>query len=490
MGTLDHLLTPPRALGGGQRVLLWLGIGVLQVALLLLLLLEPMLAFSLVGGLLLFVVALRHPTLAILGVLAARLISTNALSLRVGPVFLSAFEPMYGMAFLAVILRSVQDRASRLHDFPLSRLMLALLVWTFVSLAWTPAKGDGLMVAIRIGIAFGLVWLLASEFRTPEKFEGAMWTWLLVSCAVGAAGMVVGSYGGAVYGDVEFQAMSGGGRIGGLGQHPNWFAMGMAFGINPAFAMAYAEPRRLHRWVLVAMALWLLFVTVATGSRGAVWGTAVGSLFLALHNARLRSFLVRYWMIIAAVFAVALVSGIGSYTSAFVRVATRGLSTMWKGDVRFANWQVCWEMLTSTLGLGIGAGGYETLVPKFNDRLSLSQYVYPHGIVWDVMAHYGVVGLALLGAFGTQLMLRTRRAMRAVAGTRVELWLIGMGAGVVGYWAHALVEFRLEDKPVWAFIALLLGLIVAAERLSRDPEALERYRRGGVSRGGVKSRVE
>lgn len=477
MAILHRLFFPAQPNQGGQRLLLWTAIIVAQAAMVVLLLVEPILAFSLVGGLLLFVVALRHPTLAILGVLAARLISTNALSFHLGPVFISAFEPMYAMAFLAVVLRSIQDRASRLHDFPLARVLLALLVWALISLVWSPAKGDGLMVVVRIGIAFGLVWLLASEFCTLRGFENAIWTWLLVSCALGVAGLVLGSYGSAVYGDVEFQAMSGGGRIGGLGQHPNWFAMGLAFGINPAFAMAYAETNRWKRWTLAVIALWLLFITIATGSRGAVWGTAVGSVFLALHNARLRAFLMRYWIVVAVVFSVALLSGIGSFTSAFIRVATRGVSTMWTGDVRFSNWQVCWEMVTNTLGIGIGAGGYETLVPKYNDRLSLSQYVYPHGIVWDVMAHYGLVGLVLLGALGWKLMARTRRAMHAVRDTRVELWLIGMGAGVVGYWAHALVEFRLEDKPFWGFLGLLLGLIVAAERLSKDPEALEAYRR-------------
>ena len=59
----------------------------------------------------------------------------------------------------------------------------------------------------------------------------------------------------------------------------------------------------------------------------------------------------------------------------------------------------------------------------------------------------------------------------------MELWLIGMGAWVFGYWAHSLVEFRLVDKPFWGFLALLLGLIVAAERLAKDPDAMETYRR-------------
>ncbi len=477
MNLLGGLSPAAGNLVGGQRVLLWLGIVLLQAVFVGLLLIDPSWAVALVGGLLVFTLALRYPYAAVIVAVMARLTATNALSIRFGPVYLSAFEPLFVLAFAALFLRSVQQRKSQLRDFPTSKVMLAFLVWIAISVVWSPERGEGVMLVARLVIAFGIVWLVASVVQTPERFYGMIWAWLIASCAIGTVGLIVGTYESTVYGDIAFKSMSGGGRIGGLGQHPNWFAMAMAFGINPAFVLAYSEKSRLRRILLVGIALWLLLVAVSTGSRGAVWGTGMGSLFLALHNTRLRLFLYRYWFLIAGAFATALLVGFGSLTSAFFRVATRGISTIWQGDVRFANWQVCYDMMVETLGLGIGAGGYETLLPVFNDRLSLSMYAYPHGVFWDVMAHYGVPGLLLWGTLCWLIVRHYRRARSAVRGTRIELWLTGMMAGVVGYWAHSLVEFHLEDKPYWTFLGLFLGLVVAALKLSDDQEALARWGR-------------
>ena len=478
MDLLGGLSPTAGPLVGGQRALLWLGIVLLQAVFVVLLLIDPAWAIALVGGLLVFTLALRYPYAAVAVAVAARLTATNALSIRFGPVYLSAFEPLFVLAFAALFLRSVQQRKSQLRDFPISKVMLAFLAWVTLTIVWSPDRGEGAMLVIRLLIAFGIVWLVASVGRTPERYYGLMWAWLLASCAIGTVGLIVGTYESAVYGDIAFKAMSGGVRVGGLGQHPNWFAMALAFGINPAFVLAYSEPNRAKKVLLVAAALWLLLVAVSTGSRGAVWGTGVGSLFLALHNTRLRRFLYSYWFLIAGAFATALLVGFGSLTSSFYRVATRGLGTFWQGDVRFANWQVCYDMAVESLGLGIGAGGYETLLPMFNERLALSLYAYPHGVLWDVMAHYWVPGLLLWGALGWLVVRHYRQARAAVRGTRVELWLIGMMAGIVGYWAHSLVEFHLEDKPYWTFLGIFLGLVVAARKLGKDPEALRRFERG------------
>ena len=461
----------------GQRALLWLGIAALQLLFFVLALIEPVLALAMITGILLFLLALRYPFAAVLLAVVARLTATNSLSIRVGPIFLGAFEPLYVLAFIALMIRTVQQRRAQLRSFEGSTMMLAFLVWVSITLVWSPDRGEGVMLVIRLMIAFGLVWLISSEVRTPEKFYVTMWVWLVVSCCVGLAGVMLGTYESTVYGDVAFQAMSGGGRSGGLGQHPNWFAMAMSFGINPAFAMAYGEKVRTRRYILLGIALWLLLVAVSTGSRGAVWGTGLGSLYLALNNERLRLFLYRYWFVIAGMFGFALVFGFGNLTAGFVRVATQGITTFWQGNVRFANWAVCYEMFVETFGMGIGAGGYAALVAEFNERLNLSIYAYPHGVFWDVMAHFGFLGLVFWGGFLWAVIRAFRRARQRVKGTVVELWLIGMFAGALGYWCHSCVEFHLEDKPYWAFLGIFIGLIVATEKMSEDPEAMRGYSR-------------
>jgi len=462
---------------------MWLGIVLLQGVIVLLSLIQPVIPLALLAGLLGFVLALRYPVIAAVAVMAARLAANRALSLKVGPMFLGIFEPMYIMAFVAILIRTVQERKTLLLAFPSWRLMAALVVWIAISLAWSANKAEGLVVLIRITYEVGLVWLLASILRDAKRFQWAIWTWLCVAALLGVIGVLASTTGHAmrIYGEVAFQSMSAGGRFGGLGQHPNWFGMSMAFGINPAFAMAYAERDRTKRILLVGIALILLTAAVSTGSRGAVWGAGVGSLFLALNSTRLRRFLYRYWFVLALVFSGGLVFGAGPLTSAFFRVLTRGIDTFWQGNTRFANWSACIQMFTETFGVGIGAGGYLDWLPRFNERLLLSDSAYPHGIGWEVLAHFGFIGIVLLIGIGVAVARHYVRVLRAVRGTTVEFWLIGMAAAVVGYWAHSLVEFHLIDKPFWAFFGVCLGLLVAAERLAANPEELERFRR---DRGG------
>ena len=485
MDRLAGLLPSLGLAEGGQRALLWLGIALAQGFFVLLLLIEPFFAVATLGSLLIFVLALRYPVVAAIAVMAARLAANRSLSIKIGPMFLGIFEPLYMVAFIAICIRIVQTRQNLLHAFPAWRLMTALVVWIAISLTWSANKPEGIVVLIRITYEVGLVWLLASMLRTPERFHAAIWTWLLVGATVGMAGVVAGTSGATeeILGEVAFQSMSAGGRMGGLGQHPNWFGMSMAFGICPAIALAYVEPSRLRKLLLVGIAGIPLMAAVSTGSRGAVWGAGVGSLFLALNSQRLRRFLYRWWFVIAIVFVGALLFGAGPLTSAFFRVLTRGIDTFWQGNTRFSNWDACVRMFTDTFGVGIGAGGYLEWLPRYNERLLLSDSAYPHGIGWEVIAHWGAIGLGLLMAIGITVGRVYVRTLRKVRGTVLEMWLIGMAAGVVGYWAHSLVEFHLIDKPFWAFFGVCMALLVAATRIADDPVALERYRIRGTGEG-------
>ncbi len=478
MDRLGGFIPAAGTLEPGQRALIWIGIGLVQFLFLVLLLIDPLWALALVLALAVAVVSLRYPFALVVGVMAARLAANRSMSWQLGPMFVGPFEPLFLLGLTLALIRSVNDRRSRLQDFPAAKLLLALVIWVGLSLTWSGDKGNGIVTFIRIAYEVVLVWLLASEIRTPKRFHQAIWTWLIVAGLLGIAGVIVGTQGGTeeIYGDVAFKSMSAGGRFGGLGQHPNWFGMSMAFGINPAFAMAYVERRRWKRWVLVAIAMVLLVAAISTGSRGAVWGTGMGSLFLALNNERLRRFLYRYWFVIAITFAVALLFGAGALTSAFFRVATRGIDTFWQGNTRFANWDACYRMCVETYGLGVGAGSYLQALPRFNERLLLSDSAYPHGIMWDVMAHYGFVGLSLMTAVILTVFKDFRSALAAVRGTVVEFWLIGMAAALVGYGAHSLVEFHLIDKPFWAFLGVSLGLVLAAKRMAKDPELMKKYK--------------
>ena len=473
-----RLILPSGVLEGRPLALFWLGVGLCQAIALSLLILEPLWAFAIVGGAVIGVVALRHPFLTVLTVMVARLTSTNALSVQLGPLFVSAIEPAFMLAFLIMFVRSGMQRRSRLRNFPNAAMLAAFLVWAALSVTWSPDKVSGTAQVIRLGIGVALVWLLASELRTMRKVFIAAMVWIATSCALGLVGQYLGQSDSVVYAfsDISFRAMSGGSRLGGLGQHPNWFAMNLAYAINPAFVFAYTARLRWQRLVLLGAAFIILFAVISSASRGATWGTALGSLFLALHSTRLRKFLYRYWVLIALGFLVVLVFGLGSYTESFVRVATRGPSTIFvQGDIRLANWSAVLQIALASFGLGTGAGGYGMVLPLFDERLAMDVYAYPHGVYWDVLVHFGVVGVVLLAVFGWRLTKHYRRVLVRVRGTVVELWLIGAAASLVGYGAHCWVEFHLVDKPIWLFLGLFHGLLLAADRMSRDPEKMRAF---------------
>jgi len=456
------LLIPGRA---ERRALV--AIAVAQSLCVALLVIDPRLAVALVGMVVMLVVALRWPFAVITLLLATRLGWSAALSVHVGWVNLSAFEPAFMLAVVAVCLRSLRERRPLLVPVPVLRAMVLLVAWIALSLAWSPAPGEGLQTVVRLVICLGMVWLMASEVRSLRRLTWAMRVWVVVPCVMGAVAMLFGGTDGPLVGDVSFKSMSGGGRMSGLGVPPNWFAMNMAWAIQPALLLALMERRRLARMLAFVAAAWLLVVAASTGSRGATCGVLLGSLYLGWTVPRARGLLVRFWALAAVPFALAASVGMGVLTAAYMRIGARGLHTFWDGNVRFSNWRYCYEMVVQSLGLGAGVGGYEAALMELDPRLAASTSAYPHGIFWDVMAHQGVVGLLLLGVLGIALVSRYRSAVRRIRGTDLEVWLHGMAATALGYWAHSWVEFRLLDKPMWTFLGIFVGVTWVVDRSRR-----------------------
>ena len=122
-----------------------------------------------------------------------------------------------------------------------------------------------------------------------------------------------------------------------------------------------------------------------------------------------------------------------------------------------------------TVGLGIGAGGYEALLPAHNNCVDQSLYTYPHGIGWEVVAHYGLVGVGLLFLI-VRVVSMAKELTAAARGTEAEVFAWTMPEAMLGYFVWSWVEFTLTEKPFWEFLALYTALyfIVVQSKSERD----------------------
>ena len=115
-----------------------------------------------------------------------------------------------------------------------------------------------------------------------------------------------------------------------------------------------------------------------------------------------------------------------------------------------------------------GPGGYIDNLQKYSDWLYHSVYRYPHGIFWGEMAHGGVVGILLFVALILVITWMAIQTVRDCRGTQAEVLAWAMPASMAGYFAWSFVEFSLDEKPFWEWLAVYTALHLAARR-AKEP---------------------
>jgi len=295
-----------------------------------------------------------------------------------------------------------------------------------------------------------------------------LWVWV-VSCvgicfltlAIDALGIQVTS--------VSFKAASGGGRETGLGQQPNWFAMNLMFIIHTAFGMAILEKKRVLRYILVASGFLIFVMMLKSGSRGGAYATLIGGLLAALAHPLFRKWFLRFSVATAAFFFVGIVFNVGGSAQALSRI---GSSVSLGSNYRELNWLTCVQMFVDTYGLGIGVGGYDTLLPEYNAYVADSLYDYPHGVFWEVTAHFGVVGLVLMGWLVWRIVRMVQETTQMSKGTEANVFAWTMPAAMLGYAAWSWLEFTVIEKPFWEFLSLYTALYLILKRMQASGEQL------------------
>ena len=303
---------------------------------------------------------------------------------------------------------------------------------------------------------------------TWDNFRLMLWFWVGSCVAIGVLALASDSLGISV-GDVSFQAAAGGGRETGLGQQPNWFAMNLMFIIHTCFGMALLERRKWLRYALIASGFFIFVMMLKSGSRGGAYATLIGGVLAALAHPLFRKWFVRFAVLTAVIFALGIAFNIGDAGQALTRI---GSSVTLHSNIRQLNWLVCMEMFSDTFGLGIGVSGYEVLLPEYNNYIAQSLYDYPHGIFWEVIAHFGIIGLLLVCWTVVMIGRMVQELVAMSKGTEAEVFAWTMPAAMLGYAAWSFMEFTVNEKPFWEFLSLYTALYLIVKRMKEQGETL------------------
>lgn len=418
---------------------------------------------GLVGAVAGALMVLERPLLGVILLIAARLLSTGALVFfRVGKMGIGPFEPALLLCLAALAFYAIFHRTRVWVGFPWRLPFLALMGLTAASIFWNTNAKDAISELIPMALIMANALVILSFVRTWSDFRYVLYAWIGTCVLIGMLNEVSGQL--TFLQTASFKAAEGGGRSTGLGQQPNWYAMNLMFIIPTTFGLALVERARWLKLLLVVAGGWIFFSMLGSGSRGGAYASLIGGGLVALAHPSFRKWFTRL-SVAAVVLGIFIVLGDLNSAKAITRVTSNAL--VLTQNYRFWNWEVCLTMFRDTFGLGIGAGGYEDLLPSYNYYVSQSLYDYPHGIFWEMLAHYGVLGLLIMAWLIMTIVWMSREVIRLTRGTMAEVVAWTMPAAMLGYFAWSFVEFTIIDKPFWEFLALYTALYLVAQRASK-----------------------
>ncbi len=459
-----------------QRWTSWMGgplwlpiILMIELAFIMTLAVDPRLTILAVVAVAGALAVIERPLLGVAILIGARLLSTGALVFfRIGRMGIGPFEPALLLCLAALGFYAVFHRTRFWRDWPWRNPFLAIIFWVGLSGMWAVSAKDTIGELIPLFLVLANTLVILAFTRTWSDFRLLLYAWIAACTSIALLATFTDNS-ALLDSSVSFQAAAGGGRETGLGQQPNWYAMNLMFIIPSCFGLALVERSRLLKLALVGSGSFIFFSMLQSGSRGGAYATLIGGGLVALAHPQFRRWFLRL-SAASAVVGTAIIASNLSGAAALGRITSNALAL--NQSYRQWNWAVCWQMFRDTYGLGIGAGGYEDLLPEYNYYLSQSLYDYPHGIFWEFMAHYGIVGFLLAGWLLSAIVFMARDIVRLTKGTVAEVVAWTMPAAMLGYFAWSFAEFTLTEKPFWEFLALYTALYLVAQRAVDDNDPI------------------
>lgn len=309
--------------------------------------------------------------------------------------------------------------------------------------------------------AFGIVALYIS--RLPLRSA------LTVGLALALSGGVLGIM--ALGNISEQEAIAGGAivanRAAASFAHPTSLALFLMMSFPLAFAFGLRGPRRLRAPMLAVAAVSLLGLAL-TQTRGAMIGSAVALLWMIYVWPPFRRLALSAIATLAVVFALDLgsVSEQKSISVLSNRLSTLTLNST--GDQRLEIWSTAPRIIADHPLLGVGQGNFPAVSPSYGlTDVGGLPFDHAHDLFLNVTAELGLPALMLLLFLIAGVTAAARRALRYRAAPSYP-YAVAVSASLLGLLVNSITEYPLRQNLVMATIMIVIGILLALERSSRD----------------------
>ncbi len=407
--------------------------------------------------------------------------------------------PCYGILALAACLTVFHARRTGVARPAMLCLAVTVLCFGYL-LGRTAFSPDTFLARTNLYLlgAALILYFLSAFHITLSSLRMALVAVLLVlglaNCGVGA----VQFFKGQNY--LPFDLMPRpdyGSRASGFYNSPNHLAGFLEVAILMGFSLAWWSRWPTYGKILAGYAaVMCLGGLLITGSRGGYLGAGCGLLVFVLVSLWIvvRRVPERRWLLLAAIAVFALIVGFGVQKtltrSQFLEERAASMIQQDEGGlrqllgVRRMMGNAALKQFLLSPALGTGAGTYLYYGRQFRAPLVQRDPVYAHNDYLQLLAEYGVVGLAGLLIF---LNVHLRNGWRWVnhaisehlhGGAQSNSLALTVGAmsSVVAFMAHSILDFNLQIPANALLMAGVFGLLANPEGESHAPSSAETNR--------------
>jgi O-antigen ligase len=434
--------------------------------------LYPPLSLALVGSVFFIILALVNYNIALLAfiftipfVAGFNKFLTNIYVVGLGQVML------FCMLFLYLIIL-VRDRKLQLTRSPIDSLYLVFLGWAAVSLFWVPDISIALVHLYILVVMYLFFYATYIWIQSMKSLEYVIWGWWLIGIVLFIVGTmqymgVVGMHKAFTFSKDLTEGYS---RVTGFSGSPSALARVM---ILTFFTMlgAFEFFTEKHKKLLFGLSLLLsLLVIVLTLSRSAFIALTFGVALYLLRYLRIVS--PKY--ILLALLLVVIFFAFGLTADIDFKVRLASILEFYKDPawmIRLGVWNAGIDMFTNTYGLGVGAGGVESLFDQYYVSPFQHGTVPPHAhsLYIDLMAHFGVIGAVLMAALLLKLAAYLYRILKKTWNTGFGRMLWAFCCGLTTVFVQLSITGLLHITELWIY----MGMITASAKLAQSRTSIE-----------------
>lgn len=400
----------------------------------------------------------------------------------------SAFIQVGALVLLVAVLAGpVRQRRLAALATPFDAPLLAFLLWSGLSLAWSVNRYEGLITWMHWSACALVFWMVAAALRDESDARRLLLALFVSGVLVSLLGLAQHAYGLTLLPQAEPPAATF--------VHKNVAAafVVMTAPLGPTLLLQRPRSKSLIQYV-AATAVMVSFVVV-TFTRSAWLALATQAVLFTVLLARDRDLRVRWpaprRVMVIALFGAILVAS----TMTFAVLGRDGRAAAWdrvaevwrafgaeQGSldpdtegVRYTSVQHRRAIWLNTLAMardaplvGVGLGNHKVVYPKYAwsaapDRIfgARSQLDFAHNDYLQTLAELGLVGVGLLVWLGVALWRTLRRLWLGEPAPDRRALVLGAGLGIAGLLVDAAFSFPMQQALPPLVLMAYLGVLAA-----------------------------